>query len=87
VARPLLTRVVTEKLQTMNAMKTKTQWIGLMCAVAVTLAVTGCDRTISHEESSKVSRDGTVTTKEKTETVNPDGTITKTEEIKKTTTP
>ena len=66
-------------------MKTKTQWIGLVCAVVITAATTGCDRTIKHEESSKVSSDGTVTTKEKTEKVAPDGKVTKTEEVKKTT--
>ncbi len=66
-------------------MKTKTQWIGLVCAGVVAVAVTGCDRTVSSEEQTKVSRDGTVTTKEKKETVAPDGTVTKKEEVKKTT--
>ncbi len=56
-----------------------------MCAVVITAATTGCDRTVSHEESTKVNRDGTMTTKEKTETVAPDGTVTKKEEVKKTT--
>jgi len=56
-----------------------------MCAVVIAVATMGCDRTVSHEESSKVGRDGTVTTKEKTETVNQDGTVTKKEEFKKST--
>ena len=66
-------------------MKTKTQMLALISAVVISIATMGCDRTVSHEESSKVSRDGTVTTKEKTETVGQDGTVTKKEETKKTT--
>jgi hypothetical protein len=44
----------------------------------------GCDREISKTESSSVSNDGTVKSKEKTVTQSPDGTITKKEETKKT---
>jgi hypothetical protein len=45
----------------------------------------GCDREVSHTESSRESSDGTVKTKEKTVTQSPDGTTTKTEESKTTT--
>lgn len=85
MARAVLNTSVTEKPETMTVMNKKIQLLALMSAVVMALAVTGCDRTIKHEESSKVSRDGTVTTKEKTETINQDGTVTKKEEVKKTT--
>ena len=85
MARAVLNTVMSEKLQTKIVMKTKIQMVALMSAVVMSLAVAGCDRTISHEESSKMGRDGTVTTKEKTESVNQDGTVTKKEETKKTT--
>jgi hypothetical protein len=52
-------------------------------AVGATLLTTGCERTISHSEETKVKNDGTVETKEKKVTENPDGTVTKQE--KKTT--
>ena len=41
-------------------------------------------REVSQTESSKVSSDGTVSTKKKTVTENSDGTVTKTEESKTT---
>jgi hypothetical protein len=44
----------------------------------------GCAREVSHTETSKVSSDGTVTSKKKTVTENSDGTVTKTEESKTT---
>ncbi len=66
-------------------MKIKTQMLALMSAVAISVATVGCDRTIKHEESTKVSSDGTVTTKEKSETISKDGVVTKKEEVKKTT--
>jgi len=63
----------------------------VICVVAFALTLTftlvGCDRKISETKSTSVSRDGTVTSKEKTVTQAPDGTVTKTEESKKTTPP
>jgi hypothetical protein len=55
-------------------------------ALALSLALTGCDREISHESSTSVKSDGTVKQSEKTVSKNADGTITK-EETKKTSTP
>ena len=52
--------------------------------LALSFLMVGCDRTISKTESSSVSSDGTVKSKEKTVTQSPDGTVTKTEETKKT---
>ena len=54
-------------------------------ALALSSLLVGCDRQVSHTESSSVSSDGTVQSKEKTVTQAPDGTVTKTEETKKTT--
>ena len=45
----------------------------------------GCAREVSHSETSSVSSDGTVKSKEKTVTQASDGTVTKTEESKTTT--
>ena len=64
----------------------KTQKIALLVATsafALSLLTTGCNRTISHTESEKVKRDGTVEKKEKTVTESPDGTV-KREEKKST---
>ena len=69
----------------MLAMKSKIQILAMTSALALSVLVVGCDRTISKEESSTVSSDGTVKTKEKTVTEKPDGTVTKSEETKKTT--
>ena len=44
----------------------------------------GCDRTMSRTESTSVSSDGTVKSKEKTVTEKADGTVVKKEETKKT---
>ena len=60
----------------------KTQKIALLAATsafALSLLTTGCDRTLSHTETEKVKRDGTVEKKEKTVTESPDGTIKKEE--------
>ena len=43
-----------------------------------------CDREVSKTQSTSVSSDGTVKSKENTVTQAPDGTVTKTEETKKT---
>ena len=63
----------------------------IICAAASTLAssflLVGCAREVSHTETSSVSSDGTVKSKEKTVTQASDGTVTKTEETKKTTSP
>jgi len=56
-------------------------------ALALTFMLVGCDRKVSQSKSSSVSKDGTVTSKEKTVTKAQDGTVTKTEESKKTTPP
>lgn len=68
----------------------KMNHIGLMCAAVSVLALScllvGCDRQISHSETSSTSSDGTVKSKEKTVTQSPDGTVTKSEESKTTTT-
>jgi hypothetical protein len=65
--------------------------MAVMCvatsALALSLPLVGCDRQVSHTESSSISRDGTVKSQEKTVTQSPDGTVTKTEESKKTTPP
>ena len=53
-------------------------------ALVLPLFMVGCDREVSHTESSSTSNDGTVKSKEKTVTQSPDGTVTKTEESKKT---
>ena len=62
--------------------------MALICAatsaVALSVLLIGCAREVSHTESSSVSSDGTVKSKEKTVTQAPDGTITKTEESKTT---
>ena len=54
-------------------------------ALTLPLLLVGCDREVSHTESSNVSKDGTVKSKEKTVTQSQDGTVTKTEESKTTT--
>jgi hypothetical protein len=56
-------------------------------ALALSLMLVGCDREVSRTESSSVSSDGSVKSKEKTVTQSKDGTVTKTEESKKTTPP
>lgn len=48
-------------------------------ALALSFLMTGCDRTVSHTESEKIKKDGTVEKKEKTVTQSPDGTIKKEE--------
>ena len=66
-------------------------YMAVSCAAASTLALSfllaGCAREVSHTETSSVSSDGTVKSKEKTVTQASDGTVTKTEETKKTTSP
>jgi len=54
-------------------------------ALALSFLLVGCSREVSHTESSSVSSDGTVKSKEKTVTQASDGTVTKTEESKTTT--
>jgi hypothetical protein len=54
-------------------------------ALALSFLLVGCAHEVSHTETSSVSSDGTVKSKEKTVTQAPDGTVTKTEETKKTT--
>ena len=62
--------------------------MAVMCvatsALALSFMLAGCAHEISHTESSRVSSDGTVKSKEKTVTQSGDGTVTTTEESKKT---
>ena len=58
-----------------------------MSALALSFLLVGCDRQVSSEKTSDVSKDGTVKTKEKTVTKSSDGTVTKKEETKKTSPP
>jgi hypothetical protein len=55
-----------------------------MAALTLPLLVVGCAHEVSHTESSRISSDGTVKSKEKTVTQSRDGTVTTTEESKKT---
>jgi len=57
--------------------------LAAISALGLSFLTTGCERTVSRTEETKVKRDGTVESKEKTVTVNPDGTTNKTE-IKRT---
>ena len=63
--------------------------MAVMCVTTSALALSGlligCDKPVSHTESSSTSDDGTVKAKEKTVTKSQDGTVTKTEETKSTT--
>ena len=56
-------------------------------ALTLPFLLVGCDREVSHTESTSVKGDGTVKSTEKTVTQSKDGTVTKTEESKKTTPP
>ena len=58
-----------------------------MAALTLPLLLVGCDRQVSHSESTSSNSDGTVKSTEKTTTESKDGTVTKTEETKKTTAP
>ena len=49
-------------------------------ALALSSLLVGCDRQVSKTQSSSVSNDGTVKSKEKTVTQAPDGTVTKKQE-------
>jgi hypothetical protein len=61
-------------------MKTgKIALLATLSALTLSLLTTGCDRTVSHTESEKVNRDGSVEKKEKTVTESSDGTIKKEE--------
>ncbi len=53
-------------------------------AFALSIFVTGCAHEVSHTETTRVSSDGTVKSKEKTVTQSDDGTVTKTEKSKTT---
>jgi hypothetical protein len=52
-------------------------------ALALSFLTSGCDRTVSERDETKVKSDGTVESKEKKTVEHPDGTVTK--EEKKTT--
>jgi len=66
-------------------MKRTIAMLGATSILACSFLLAGCDRTVSKEEKTSVSSDGTVKSKEKTVTEKPDGTIIKEEETKKTT--
>lgn len=66
-------------------MKRKIAMFAAASVMAFSSLLVGCDRTVSKTESSSVSSDGTVKSKEKTVTEKSDGTVIKTEETKKTT--
>ena len=53
--------------------------LAAISALGLSFLTTGCERTVSRTEETKVKRDGTVESKEKKVTENPDGTVTKTE--------
>ena len=53
--------------------------LSAMSVLGLSLLTAGCARTISRTEETRVSGNGTVSTKEKTVTQNPDGTISQTE--------
>ena len=65
-------------------MKHKIAVLAATSVLAISSLLVGCDRTISKTESSSVSSDGTVKSKEKTVTEKSDGTVVKQEESKKT---
>ncbi len=66
-----------------HAIDRKLITLASMLALSLSFLTTGCERTVSQTDETKVKNDGTVETKEKKVTENPDGTVTKTE--KKTT--
>jgi major membrane immunogen (membrane-anchored lipoprotein) len=66
-------------------MKRKIAMLAATSVLACSSLLVGCDRTISKTESSSVSSDGTVKSKEQTVTEKSDGTVIKKEETKKTT--
>lgn len=66
-----------------HTMNRKLVLLAAMSALSLSFLMTGCERTVSQTEETKVKNDGTVESKEKKVTENPDGTVTKTE--KKTT--
>jgi hypothetical protein len=53
--------------------------LSAISAVGMSCLMVGCEREVSHTESTKVNSDGTVKSKEQTVTEKPDGTVTKTE--------
>ena len=63
----------------MKHIKYKVVALATMSALGLSFLTTGCDRTISRDEETKVKRDGTVESKEKAVTESSDGTVKKTE--------
>ena len=53
--------------------------LAAMSVLGLSFLTAGCARTISRTQETRVSGNGTVSTKEKTVTQNPDGTINQTE--------
>ena len=65
-------------------MKTIIALLTATSVLASSFLVTGCDRTLSKSETTKVRSDGSVKETEKKVTEKSDGTIEKTEQTKKT---
>ena len=61
--------------------------MAVVCVATLPLLLVGCDRQVSHTESTSSNSDGTVKSTDKTTTQSKDGAVTKTEETKKTTPP
>jgi len=66
-------------------MKTAKLPLVVLSAFIISIVAGGCDRTVSKKESTSVSNDGTVKSKETTVTEKSDGTVVKKEETEKTT--
>lgn len=58
--------------------------MAILSVLAFSVLTSGCDRTVSKTEQTKVSSDGTVKSKETTVTESSDGTVTKQVETKQT---
>jgi uncharacterized lipoprotein YehR (DUF1307 family) len=66
-------------------MKSPTKLLATFLALALSVVVVGCDRTVTKSQNTSVSDDGTVRSKETTVTEKSDGTLEKKVETKKVT--
>ena len=69
-----------------NTKSRKLVIMAVISALGMSFLTVGCQHEISKTQTTSVSRDGTVKTKEQTVTEGPDGTVTRTE-TRKTSTP
>ena len=69
-----------------NTKNRKLVIMAVISALGMSFLTVGCQHEISRTQTTSVSRDGTVKTKEQTVTEAPDGTVTRTE-TRKTSTP